>query len=38
MFQEFILPMTILYVVIAIIGFAIYKIDKELDEKLPKKD
>lgn len=30
--------MTILYVVIAIIGFAIYKIDKELDEKLPKKD
>ena len=29
MFQEFILPMTILYVVIAIIGFAIYKIDKE---------
>lgn len=30
--------MMILYLVIALIGLAAYKIDKELDEKLPKKD
>lgn len=38
MFQEFIIPMMILYVAIFIFGILVYKIDKELNEKLPKKD
>lgn len=38
MFQEFIAPMIILYIAILIFGIVLYKIDKELDEKLPKKD